>query len=143
MNRDSQEKALQPFVEPMKDVFGRPSLLHRLGVRRRAQRIERMRQARDRMLAKRMHDIMAGCGLSQADYSIGGGRVVRVPEVVSVVAGSPMALNLRILPGQTPSDFAAHASAIAYGLDMAEVRVVPLAPSMIQLELLPAAKDPR
>ncbi|MGH3673623.1 MAG: hypothetical protein ACRDSH_23835 [Pseudonocardiaceae bacterium] len=143
MNRNSEEKTLQPLVEPMKDVFARSSLLYRLGVRRRAQRLERIRQARDRMLAKRTHDILAGCGLSQADYSIGGGRVVRVPEVVSVVAGSPMALNLRILPGQTPSDFAAHASAIAYGLGMEEVRVVPLAPSVIRLELMPATESRR
>lgn len=137
MSPDPQEKTLRPRVDPMKDDFARPSLLSRLRVRRRAQRLESRRQVRDRLLARRTHHILAGCGLSQADYSIGGGRVVRVPEVVSVGAGPPMALDIRILPGQVPNDFVAHASAIAYGLGMAEVRVVPLAPSLIRLELLP------
>jgi hypothetical protein len=57
--------------------------------------------------------------------------------VVSGVAGPPVGLNIRTLPGQTPDDFAAHAPAIAYNLGMAEIRVVPLGPSLIRLDLLP------
>lgn len=98
---------------------------------------ERARQKHDQVLARRVHDIIAGVGLIQSDYSIGGGRVVHVPEVVSVAAGPPVQLQIRILPGQTPDDFAAHARAIAYNLDTAEVRVVPLGPSLIRLDLLP------
>ena len=48
-----------------------------------------------------------------------------------------MGLHIRTLPGQTPNNFAAHASAIAYNLGVAEVRVVPLGPSLIRLDLLP------
>jgi hypothetical protein len=70
-------------------------------------------------------------------YSIGGGRGWHVPQVVSVVDGPPAALDIRTLPGQAPDDFVKHASAIAYNLGMAEVRVVPLGPSTIRLELLP------
>ncbi len=84
-----------------------------------------------------MQKIIAGCGLTQADWSIGGGRSVSIPRVVSVVAGPPMTLDISILPGQTPGDFATHAPAIAYNLGVAEVRVIPLGPSLIRLELLP------
>lgn len=47
-----------------------------------------------------------------------------------------MTLDIRMLQGQTPEDFAAHASAMAYNLDVAEVRVIPLGVSLIRLELL-------
>jgi hypothetical protein len=57
---------------------------------------------------------------------------------VSVLAGPPVGLEIRMLPGQMPADFAAHAPAIAYNLGVAEVRVVPLGPSLIRLELLPS-----
>ena len=93
----------------------------------------------NRLLAWRLQNILVECGLSQADYSIGGRRVVRVPQVVSVVAGPPVGLYIHILSGQTPDDFAAQASAIAHGLGVAKVRVVRLAPSLVRLELLPAS----
>jgi hypothetical protein len=92
---------------------------------------------RDRLLAWHLQNILVSCGLSQTDYSILGRRVVRAPLVVAVVAGPPVALDIYILPGQTPDDFAEQASAIAYSLDVAKVRVVPLGPSLIRLELLP------
>jgi hypothetical protein len=57
--------------------------------------------------------------------------------VVSVTLGPPVGLDVRILPGQMPDDFAAHARTIAYNLDVAEVRVIPLGPDLIRLELLP------
>ena len=88
-------------------------------------------------LAWRLEDIIKGRGLAQPSYSIVGGRGWRVPQVVSVVAGPPVAFDVRILPGQTPDEFAAQASAIAYGLGVAEVKVVPLGPSLIRLHLLP------
>jgi len=88
------------------------------------------------MLARRVHDIFVGRGLVQPTYSIGGGRDMRVPQVISVTPGPTVGLNIRTLPGQTPDDFARHSSAIAYNLDVAEVRVVPLGPSLIRLDLL-------
>jgi hypothetical protein len=94
-------------------------------------------QEHDQTLAWRVQDIIAGLGLTRTDFSIAGGRIIRIPEVVSVVAGPPVGLNIRTLPGQTPDDFAAHAPAIAYNLGMAEIRVVPLGPSLIRLDLLP------
>lgn len=100
------------------------------------QQLEHARQRHDEELARRVHDIIAGLGLIQSDFSIGGGRVVHIPEMVSVVAGPPVGLHIRLLPGQTPDDFAAHAPAIAYNLDVTEVRVVPLEPSLIRLDLL-------
>jgi len=51
---------------------------------------------------------------------------VRIPEVVSVSAGPPVGLVIRMLPGQRAEDFTAHASAIGYHLGVAEVRVGPL-----------------
>jgi hypothetical protein len=96
-------------------------------------------QEHNHTLAWRMQDIIAGLGLTQTDFSIAGGRSVHIPEVVSVAAGPPVGLHIRTLPGQTPDDFAAHAPAIAYNLGdlgVAQVRVVPLGPSLIRLDLL-------
>lgn len=47
-----------------------------------------------------------------------------------------------ILLGQSPADFFAHAAAIAYDLGMSGVRVVPVDPSVIRLELLPHDRLP-
>jgi hypothetical protein len=121
----------------MENVGRRPLRLRHLLTWRRARQLKRARQEHDQRLAWRVTDIMVGCGLVQTDYSIGGGRMLHLPQVVSVVAGPPVGLDIRILPGQTPDDFVAHARVIAYNLGVAEVRVVPLGPSLIRLELLP------
>lgn len=105
---------------------------------RRSRDLERLQHVRDELLAWRVQDVFAGLGLTHADYSIGGGRSLHIPEVVAVAAGPPAKLDIRILPGQTPDDFAAHAVAIAYNLGVARVRIVPLGPSRIRLELLPS-----
>jgi hypothetical protein len=102
-----------------------------------ARQLERTTQKHDRILAWRMQDVIAGLGLTHTDFSIAAGRVISIPEVISVAAGPPVGLHIRILPGQTPDDFAAHTPAIAYNLGVAEVRVVPLGPSLIRLDLLP------
>lgn len=39
-------------------------------------------------------------------------------------------LDIRMLLGQTPDDFTAQATAIAYNLGVAEVRVIPLGSSL-------------
>jgi hypothetical protein len=75
-------------------------------------------------------------------FSIGGGRIVHTPQVVEMTAGPPLQVFIRILPGQSPSDFAAHAPAIAYNLGVAEVEVVPVDPSLIRLDLLTATRPP-
>lgn len=84
-----------------------------------------------------MEDILAGCGLVEDYSSIGGGRTVHVPQVISVADEPPKSLVVKILPGQMPEDFAAKAPAIAYDLGVTKVRVVPLEPCLIRLELLP------
>jgi Domain of unknown function (DUF1918) len=104
--------------------------------------LERRQQIGYERLAQRVEEIIAGLDLVQSDFSIGGGRVFHVPEVVSVTPGPPVGLDVHILPGQSPEDFSAHAAAIAYDLGMAEVRVVPLGPSVIRLELLPHDRLP-
>jgi hypothetical protein len=86
-----------------------------------------------------VEQILIGCGLAQADYSIGGGRTFHFPRVVSVVMGPPTLVYIRILPGQIPDDFTAHTRAIAYNLGVTDVRVIPQEPSLIRLELLPEA----
>jgi hypothetical protein len=90
----------------------------------------------------RVEEIIVGLGLTQSDFSIAAGRVFHVPQVVSVAPGPPMRVDIRILPGQSPDDFSAHAAAIAYDLGMAEVRVIPLGPSAIRLELRPHDRLP-
>jgi hypothetical protein len=121
----------------MEDVGLVSRLLQRPRVRRRARWLELMRQQDNQRLASRVQDILVGRGLTQGYYGIIGGRSLYVPQVMSVVAGPPVGLYIRILPGQTPNDFAAHAPAIAYNLGVVEVRVVPIETSLIRLELLP------
>jgi Domain of unknown function (DUF1918) len=99
--------------------------------------LERRQQVGYERLARRVEEVIAGLELTQSDFSIAAGRVFHVPQVVSVDPGPPVGLDIHILPGQSPDDFSAHAAAIAYDLGMAEVRVVPLGPSAIRLELLP------
>lgn len=104
--------------------------------------LERRQQDGYERLARRVEEIIAGLGLTHDDFSIAAGRVFHAPEVVSVDPGPPVGLDIRILPGQSPDDFSAHAAAIAYDLGMAEVRVVPVGPSVIRLELLPHDRLP-
>lgn len=112
------------------------SLLHPLA-RAHGRELERRQQDEYDQLALRVEDIIVGLGLTLDDFSIAAGRVFHIPQVISVDPGPPVGLDLRILPGQSPEDFSAHAPAIAYDLGMAEVRVVPLGPSVIRLVLLP------
>jgi Domain of unknown function (DUF1918) len=105
--------------------------------------LERRQHIGHERLAHRVEEIITGLGLVHHDFSIAGGRVFHFPEVVSVVPGPPVGLDIRILPGQSPDDFSAHAATIAYDLGMAEVRVIPLGPSLIRLELLPHDRLPK
>jgi len=98
---------------------------------------ERWQQVRDQRLAWKVQDIMYGLGLVQNDFSIGGGRAVHHPEVVSVSAGPPVTLDIRILPGQTPDDFGTDKclKAFAYHLGVAKVQVDRLRTPLIRLKL--------
>jgi hypothetical protein len=127
----------QTSEEPMEDLGLLSWLLRRPPARHRVWQLERTRREDNQRLAWRVQDIIAGRGLTQVYYSIGNGRGWHVPQVVSVLDGPPVGLDIRTLPGQAPDDFVKHAPAIAYNLGVAEVRVVPLGPSMIRLELLP------
>jgi hypothetical protein len=132
----SYHSGQQGRKEPDEHAFSRPSpLLHPL-VWRRARRRERIHRSNDQRFAWRVQEVLVGCGLSQGDFSVGGGRVVHIPEVLSISHGPPVSLDIRMLPGQTPEDFAAHASAMAYDLGVAEVRVIPLEAPLIRLQLL-------
>jgi hypothetical protein len=64
--------------------------------------LERTRQEHDQPLAWRLQDILSGCGLTQAHFSVAVSHVFHVPQVVSVVVGPPVGLDIHILPGQTP-----------------------------------------
>ena len=104
--------------------------------RRHTKILERMHQEAMQRLVMRVEDILVGVGLTQAGNSVAGGRTTINPKVVSV-AEEPMRFTIRTLPGQIPNDFVAKAERIAYNLDVAEVHVVPLGPSLIQLILVP------
>jgi hypothetical protein len=120
----------------------RPSRLRHPLEWRHNRDLERRRQTGYERLARRVEEIIVGLGLTQSDYSIAAGRVFHIPQVVSVDPGPPVGLDIRILPGQSPDDFSAHATTIAYDLGMADVRVVPVGPSVIRLELLPHDRLP-
>jgi hypothetical protein len=136
MNEHSPNQSSQSTEEPEEDVMSRPSLLRHPLAWRRARRDERIHRVSDQQLAWRVQDVLVGCGLSQDDYSVGGGRVFHIPQVISVRNGPAATLDIRMLAGQTPEDFVAHTSAMAYDLGVAEVRVVPLEVPLIRLELL-------
>lgn len=122
------------------DLDADPSLRRRPLTWRRARLLQRLREADEQLLGWRVEDIIVGCGLTQADYSIGGGGVVHIPQVISVGCGPALSVDIHILPGQTPGDFSAHAPTIAQGLGVASIRVIVLGSSLIRLEFLPHAQ---
>ncbi|HET9258206.1 MAG TPA: hypothetical protein VFO16_23825 [Pseudonocardiaceae bacterium] len=103
---------------------------------RSARRPEHPHREHEQRFAWYVEDIIAACGLTRVDYSVAGDRAIRIPRVISVNPGPPVSVDVRILSGQLASDFATHAEAIAYDLEVSEVRVVPIGPSVIRLELL-------
>jgi Domain of unknown function (DUF1918) len=105
--------------------------------RRHSRDSQRRPHGWDEQLAQRVEEIIAGLGLTQTGHSVAGVQIMHLPQVVSIHPGPPEGLDIHILPGQSPEDFSAHAPTIAYDLGVAEVRVVPLGPSLIRLELLP------
>jgi len=140
MNGQIQDQNSQQWEEPNKNIVSRPWLLRHPLAWRRARRHQRTNQVNNQRLAWRVQDVLVGCGLSQADYSIGGGRGFHIPQVISVSNSPPVTLDIRMLPGQTPKDFITHAPAIAYDLGVAEVRVTLLEVPLIRLELLPLTR---
>jgi hypothetical protein len=58
-----------------------------------------------------VEEIIAGLELTHSDFSIAAGRVFHIPQVVSVDPGPPVGLDIRMLPGQSPNHFSAHAAA--------------------------------
>jgi hypothetical protein len=56
--------------------------------------------------------------------------------VVAADTGPPAWVEIEVLPGQSALDFSEHAPALAYDLGVSEIRVVPVGPSRIRLELL-------
>ncbi|MDQ3886765.1 MAG: hypothetical protein M3308_07110, partial [Actinomycetota bacterium] len=119
-----------------RNVAPRPSQLRYPLARRHTRMLERMRQEGEQRLAWHVQDIIVALGLTQADYSLAGGRILHIPEVLSV-SERPVGVDIRMLPGQMPDDFAAHGKRIAYNLNVAKIQVIPLEPSLIRLILVP------
>ncbi len=92
----------QTSEELMEDLGLLSRLLRRPLARHRARQREYRRQEHNQLLAWRVQDILTGRGLTQAYYSIGGGRGWHVPQVISVVDGPPVGLIIRTLPGRHP-----------------------------------------
>jgi hypothetical protein len=137
MDRNPRYNGVQPSRDSVAAGSRLLRFLRRRQARRRAEELQVRRQAAYQDLAWHVQDILVGCGLFQADFSIAGGRVFHIPQVVSVVPGPPIGLDIRMLPGQIPDDFTAQAHRIAHNLDVAEVRVISLEPYLVRLELVP------
>ena len=120
-----------------KNVAPLPSRLRYPLARRHTRMLERMRLEGEQQLVWRVQEIIVALGLTQADFSLAGGRILHIPEVISVTE-RPVGVDIRMLPGQMPDDFAVHAKRIAYHLNVAKVQVIPLEPSLIRLILVPA-----
>ncbi|MCA1697087.1 MAG: hypothetical protein LC749_21545, partial [Actinobacteria bacterium] len=113
------------YPGPRSDGAPLPSLLRPLA-RRRALQLARAHQRNKQELAWRVQEVLAGCGLIETDYSISCGRVVNIPQVVSVIIGPVARVKIRLLVGQLPEDFTAKAETMAYHLGAAEVSIVEL-----------------
>lgn len=123
-----------------RNITHRPSPLHPLRWRY-ARDLERLRRAGEQQLVRRVQDIIVGLGLTQVQYSVAAGYMRILPKVI-LVAERPVELDIHMLPGQIPDDFAAKTKQFAYGLGVAEVRVVPLGPPyLIRLILVPAGTN--
>jgi hypothetical protein len=83
-------------------AFPRSSLLYHPFAWSRSRRRERIHRSNDQRLAWRVQEILVGCGLSQDDYSVAGGRVFHIPQVLSISHGPPVSLEIRLLQSQTP-----------------------------------------
>lgn len=106
------------------------------------------RPNRDQWLAWEVQEILVGCGLSQPGASTSGGPNSYSPKVVSLVRnnpevydpdvrGNPTTLTIRILPGQHPGKYAEYTATIAYNLGIETVKVRPIGPYLIRLDLWP------
>jgi hypothetical protein len=71
-------------------------LLHPIA-RRHMEHLTRTRQAQYQLLAWRVQDSLADIGLIHQDYSIAGGRVVHIPEVITASAWPPANVVIRML----------------------------------------------
>lgn len=105
-----------------------PGPLRRQLERLHARRQEHRREAADKMLALRVHNSLIRCGLSRSDYSIASGDMFHSPQITSADTGPPGWVEVDMLPGQSPGDFARHAAAIARDLNVSQIRIVPLKP---------------
>jgi hypothetical protein len=103
---------------------------------------ERRQQIAHERLAWRVEEILAECGLGQEHESIAAGRTYHFPQVISISAGPPISVDIRMLENQSSDDFSAHTATIAHELGMAHVRMVSVEPSVISLQLVPYDRHP-
>jgi hypothetical protein len=80
----------------------RPSWLLHPRARRHMEHLTRTRQAQYQLLAWRVQDSLADIGLIHQDYSIAGGRVVHIPEVITASAWPPANVVIRMLRARRP-----------------------------------------
>jgi hypothetical protein len=84
------------------------------------------------------NDTMDGTGLARHSSTAGRIPLVVVPQVQLVEPGPPVALVVRMLPGQIVDDFQAQAHRIAAGMNVPMVHVTPYGHSLIKVALLEA-----
>jgi hypothetical protein len=89
-----------------------------------------------------VEEILAQCGLIQEHESIAAGPTYRFPQLISVTAGPPISVDIRMLEGQSSDNFSAHAATLAHELGMAHVQVVSSESSVIRLQLVPYDRPP-
>ena|SRR5581483_6217928 len=119
----------------METTTSLPSWLVHPIARRRMEHLARIRKAHNQLLAWRVQDSLADIGLIHQDYSIAGGRVVHLPEVITASAWPPVNVVIRMLPGQKAEEYTEYVEAIAEHLGVAHVNVVKLEHPLIRLEL--------
>lgn len=102
------------------------------------------RRARERdaeFLSELRWQWRSGCSatlLSQLVYTPSG-AARSVPLIGQIDLGPPVTFTVRMRAGQTLDDYTAAAPVIASAMDVAALRIVPLAPHWIRVVLVPAS----
>lgn len=110
-------------------MFGRQHARHRDRERADAERAGDLRWL--------WRNACASTALSPMIYTPSGATRA-VPVIANVELGPPVALTVKMRPGQTAGDFVDAAPAIASAMGVAALQVVPLAPQWVQIVLAPA-----
>jgi hypothetical protein len=113
-------------------------------VSERARRRERERAEAEQIAELRWlwRGACSGTPLAPMIYTPSGASRT-VPVIGHIDLGPPVSMTVKIRPGQTVKDFLTAAPTLAAAMNVAELRVIPLAQHWLRIVLLPEPPLPR